>query len=284
MLYLLLALFFSTCIFLTFKYFGKFNINILPALSTNYLVASALGFFNSEFHLTPIFLWDQPWFLFAVIVGVSFIFTFVIFAVSTQRVGVAMTVVSSKMSVVLSVAAGFILLSEAYSFLKIAGIILALSAFYLTNKGRGEVNVERKYLFLPFLIFFGSGVNDIGMKLSGVYFPERDEIQFLTVVFFTAFLIGSFILLYRISFRNMRFRFRDFAAGLFLGIVNWYSTYFFIKGLFVLPISLFIPVFNAAIVLIAAVLGYFMFGEKLSVANRTGIVLAIVSIAIIAFS
>ena len=72
----------------------------------------------------------------AVITGMTFILTFVVFAVSTQRVGVAMTVVSSKMSIVLSVAVGFILLSEPFGIMKIMGILAALAAFFLTNKGR----------------------------------------------------------------------------------------------------------------------------------------------------
>jgi drug/metabolite transporter (DMT)-like permease len=226
----------------------------------------------------------QPWFMMAVLTGISFILTFVVFAVSTQRVGVAMTIVSGKMSIVLSVAAGFLLLSEPFGIIKMLGIAAALIAFFLTNKGRGEVNVEKKYLYLPALIFFGTGANDILMKLSGVYYADRNEIQYLTVTFFTAFVIGFIFLIYKLKRSTLKISWRDIAAGIFLGIVNWYSTYFFIKGLYILPISLFIPVFNAALVFIAVVSGYFFFNEKLSAINRIGILLALVAIVAIAFS
>jgi len=284
MLYLLIALFFSSCIFFAFKYFNKFNISILPAVTTNYIVASAFGYFGSGENTTLSMFAHQPWFMMAVLTGISFILTFVVFAVSTQRVGVAMTIVSGKMSIVLSVAAGFLLLSEPFGIIKMLGIAAALIAFFLTNKGRGEVNVEKKYLYLPALIFFGTGANDILMKLSGVYYTDRNEIQYLTVTFFTAFVIGFIFLIYKLNRSSLKISLRDIAAGIFLGIVNWYSTYFFIKGLYILPISLFIPVFNAALVFIAVVSGYFFFNEKLSAINRIGILLALVAIVAIAFS
>ncbi len=284
MLFLLLSILFSSCVFFTFKYFTKFGISILPAITVNYFLAAAFGYFSSGETTTANLLLNQPWFLMAAITGSTFILTFFVFAVSTQKVGVAMTVVSSKMSIVLSVAVGIFLIAEPFRLLQFFGMLAALLAFYLTNKGRSEVNIERKYLFLPALIFIGTGANDSLMKLSGVYYADRDEIQFLTVTFFAAFLIGLGFLLYQVFRNSLKISWKDILAGIVLAAFNWYSTYFFIKGLYILPISLFIPVFNAALVLIAAVSGYFFFGEKLTVLNRIGIMLAIVAIVIIAFS
>ncbi len=282
--FLLFALFFSSCIFIAFKYFNRFGISILPAITVNYIVAVALGYVSSSESTTIYYMVRQPWILMAVITGITFILTFVVYAVSTQKVGAAMTVVSSKMSIVLSVAVGFILLSEPYGWMKILGIVAALFAFFLTNISRRDERFELKYLYLPALIFLGTAANDILMKLSGVYYAGRDEIQFLIVTFFTSFVIGLGILVYRVIRHTLKITWKDIAVGIFLGVVNWYSTYFFIKGLFVLPISLFIPVFNAALVFIAGVLGYFIFNEKLSRVNIIGIVLALVAIVAVAFS
>lgn len=227
---------------------------------------------------------DQSWFSMAAITGITFILTFLVFAISTQKVGVALTVVSSKMSIVLSVAVGFVLLSEPLSLLQILGIAAALVAFYMSNLGGGKGSVDKRYLYLPVLIFLGTGANDSLMKLSGVYYVNRDEIQFLTVTFFIAFVIGLGILVYQALRHSLKISWRDILAGVLLSIFNWFSTYFFIKGLYILPISVFIPVFNASLVFIAAVCGYFLFEEKLSVVNRLGIILAVIAIAAIAFS
>jgi multidrug transporter EmrE-like cation transporter len=247
-------------------------------------MASAFGYF-SRWQTTTVFaLIHQPWFFMAVITGISFILTFFVFAVSTQKVGVAMTVVSGKMSIVLSVTVGVFLLAEPFTFLQGLGVLAALAAFFFTNKGRGGVKIELRNLYLPVLIFFGTGANDSLMKLSGVYYTDRDPIQFLTVTFFSAFTIGFTLYLYRLLRNSLKVTWKDIFAGVILSIFNWYSTYFFIKGLYVLPISLFIPVFNASLVLIAVISGYYFFKEKLSKVNRIGIVLAVLAIAAIAFS
>jgi len=284
MLYLLLALFFSSCIFIIFKYFGKYGIHILPAITVNYLMASGFGYFSGWQTATAGSMADQPWFLMAVVTGTTFILTFFFFAISTQRIGVAMTVVSSKMSIVISVAVGFSLLAEPMGLMQVLGIAAALVAFYMTNMGRGEGYVDKKYLYLPVLIFLGTGANDSLMKLSGVYYIHRDETQFLTVTFFTAFVMGFGFLLYQAFRHSLKISWKDILAGVLLSIFNWFSTYFFIKGLYVLPISVFVPVFNAALVFIAAVSGYFFFEEKLSVVNRIGIILAVIAIVAISFS
>lgn len=284
MFYLFSSLFFSVCIFFTFKYFNKFGISILPAITVNYVMASAFGYFSNVKTTSVIIILHQPWLLMAVITGAAFILTFFAFAVSTQKVGVAMTVVSGKMSIVLSVAVGILLLSEPMNLIQILGISAALVAFYLTNIGLSEGHVNKKYLYLPALIFFGTGANDSLMKLSGVFYEGRDEIQFLTATFFTAFLIGFVFLLYQVIRNSLKITWKDILAGIFLSVINWYSTYFFIKGLYILPISVFVPVFNVSLVLIAAISGYFFFGEKLSVVNRIGIVLAVLAIAAIALS
>jgi drug/metabolite transporter (DMT)-like permease len=284
MSFLFFALFFSTCIFFTFKYFDKFGINILPAITLNYLVAALFGFFSCIKSTSINMMIHQTWVLMAVFTGIAFILTFFVFALSTQKVGVALTVVSGKMSIIISVAVGILLLSEPLNYLKILGIAVALLAFFLTNMGRSKAQIDKKYLFLPVLIFLSTGANDSLMKLSGVFYANRNEIEYLTVTFFISFLIGFLFLIFQVSKKASKISRKDLLAGLLLGILNWFSTYFFIKGLFVVPISMFVPIFNSALVFIAGVSGFFFFGEKLSVINRIGILLAVIAIAAFAFS
>ena len=108
--------------------------------------------------------------------------------------------------------------------------------------------------------------------------------MFLTATFFSAFVIGFSFLIYKYYNKALNIKYKDVFAGVLLGIFNWLSTLYFMKGLFVLPISLFVPVFNAALVLIAAVFGYFFFGEKLTFLNRFGIAMALIAIAVVALS
>lgn len=284
MLYLFSALFFSTLIFVSFKLFERFSISILLTITISYFLSTLLGYVMNPFGFESINFTSESWLGMAIATGVSFIFTFFVFGLSTQKVGVSLTVVASKMSVVISVAVGLILLSEPSSWFKIVGILLALVAFWLTNKRDGNFSFNKKYFLLPMLIFLGSGINDSLMKLSGEYYPQRNADNYLVMTFFTAFLIGISILIFQCIRGKCKVRARDFIAGILLSIFNWFSTIFFIKGLFVLPISVFIPVFNASIVVLAAGIGNLVFKEKLSKLNIIGILIAVVAIFIIAFA
>ena len=284
MIYLILALLFSTGVFITFKYFNKFGINILPAITVNYLMATLYGYVNRWDALQTAPLYHQPWAWMAALAGFTFILTFVVFAISTQKVGVAMSVVSSKTSIVLSVAVGFMLLGELYNLLKIAGISTAIIAFYLTNTGQAKAKIDKKYLYLPVLIFLGTGANDSLMKLSGSYYPTCNGTDFITVAFFVALILGVILLAAQWTRKKITPTWKDLVAGILLSIFNWSSSFFFIKGLYILPISVFVPMFNATLVLIAALLGFFIFSERLSITNRIGIALAVIAIALIAGS
>jgi drug/metabolite transporter (DMT)-like permease len=284
MIFLFAALFFSTAIFIVFRYFARYGIHTLPALTVNYLLAAlaGLGSGTSGGHASG--LLNQPWVLMAVVMGLTFMLTFVVFAVSTRKAGVALTVVSGKMSIVLSASVGFVMLGEPAGFLKLAGIATALVAFWLANAGKSNQGEGKGYYFLPVLIFLGSGVNDSLMKLSGVYFPDRNAIDYLTVTFATAFAMGLILTVIQLLRHRISIRMKDIYAGLLLGGLNWFSTWFFIRGIDQLPISLFVPVFNAALVFLAGIAGVFVFGEKLSTTNKLGILLAVAAIVAVAFS
>lgn len=284
MFYLFSALLFSTLIFVSFKLFERFKISILPAITVSYFFSTLLGYLMNPFGFESIGFSVESWLGMAIATGASFILTFFVFGLSTQKVGVSLTVVASKMSVVISVAVGLLLLSEPSSWLKIAGILLALVAFWLTNKREGKFSLDKKYFVLPFLIFIGSGINDSLMKLSGEYYPDRNADNYLVITFFTAFVIGFSIFMFQCFSKKCSLYPRDFIAGFILSIFNWFSTIFFIRGLFVLPISVFIPVFNASIVVLATGIGSLIFKEKLTKVNFLGILIAVISIFIIAFA
>ena len=217
----------------------------------------------------------------AIITGLSFVMTFTMFASVIKYSGVAMAIVSSKMSIIFTVSIGFLLLGESFTLIKLSGILLALLAFYLSNKEESGLYIDRKVWIFPLILFLGTGINDSLMKLSGVYYPQRDVFQYLTATFIVAFLAGLLLVVIQVIRGKIVLMLKDILAGLFLGVINWFSTYYFIKGLYVMPLTVFITVFNAAIVFLAAVTGLYFFKEKHSGINKVGVVLALIAILII---
>lgn len=282
MIFLLLAILTSTLIVVTFKLFERFNISITQAITVNYLFAAVFGFFTLETHVVIADIFCFSWFRYAIIVGITLIVIFNVFAVSAQKAGVAITAVSSKMSVVIPVIIGFVMYKESASWMKIAGVIIALVAFYLSFKKKGSLAVAGKYWYLPVLLFLGNGLNDSMLKFVQQFFSvQYESTYFLAVAFSVSLLIGIFVLVYQLVFKGKKLHALSLLAGVWLGFLNWYSTLFFVKGLGVMDVSVFIPVFNASIVSLAALIGYFVFKEKLSKINWMGIGIAIAAIVII---
>lgn len=288
MIHLLLALLFSTLIMVTFKIFGKFRIDTLQAITTNYAIAVISGIVTAQPETTVNTLVQAPWFLNGVLIGFFFITVFSVFAVSSLKAGIAITAVSSKMSVVIPVMLGvFVLKNDTLTPFKAAGIALALVAFYLTFRKKEPLRLRSLLVLLPVLLFLGNGTNDSLMSYTNVVhgINENDDTTSLfIVVFSTAFSIGLLITLIRWLIFRVPFHRKNLIAGIILGIFNYLSTYYFYKALDSFPNSVFFPVFNAGIVTLSALTGFLIFREKLRPLNWAGIGAAIVAIVLIALA
>ena len=77
-------------------------------------------------------------------------------------------------------------------------------------------------------------------------------------------------------------RWKNILAGIALGIPNYGSIYFLIKALDMhnLESSVIFPVNNVGIVALSVVCARILFNENLSLKNIVGVILAIISIAL----
>jgi len=186
------------------------------------------------------------------------------------------------MSLVIPIIISVIFWGESLNGLRIIGIIIALIAFYLTFRKKESVSWKAKYTYLPLLVFAGNGMVDTTMKFADLYYIGGDLILFLAIVFTTAFFIGLSILMIQLIRRKTRIELKNIGGGVFLGLINFGSTYYMLKAIAVFESSIVFTITNAAIVGLSGLAGYFVFREKLSWINRVGIILAIIAIIIIA--
>jgi uncharacterized membrane protein len=84
----------------------------------------------------------------------------------------------------------------------------------------------------------------------------------------------------------MTFEKKSIIAGVALGIPNYFSIFFILSAIASFPnkSALVFGINNIGIVLISTILSVLIFKEKLSFGNKVGLVLAIISIAIIAYA
>ena len=286
MIYLLLSILASTLIFVVFKLFSKFKINTLHAIVVNYFVACVSGViaYNGTISSTEIPKYD--WFYYTLGLGALFILVFNLMAITTQRSGLSVVSVATKMSVVIPVVFGLVYYKDSLGIYKAVGILLALIAVYLASvKKKDGLKVQPKNLIFPVLVFLGSGIIDTSIKyLEDSFVAESDVPLFSATIFFTAFIIGILVLLVQKLRRKFQFEWKNILGGIALGIPNYFSIYFVVKalrsGLF--ESSGIFTVNNVAIVILSTLVGILFFKERLLPKNWLGIGLAVLGIFLIA--
>lgn len=286
MIWLVLSIATSSLLYVIFKSFEVFKVNTLHAIVVNYLVACITGFiaYGSVTSLEKIVHAD--WLFYALFLGVLFITLFNVMALTSQKNGLSVAAVSSKMSLVLPVVAGLWLYEESIGWVKILGILLALASVYLTSiKSKSGLSFKKSTLLLPIILFLGSGIIDTTIKyVETKYVPAGEEPLFSAVCFMMAFILGCFILIYE-AINNRYINLRSIIAGIILGIPNYFSIFFLIKTLKNgMESSVVYPINHVGTVILTSVLGILLFKERLISKNYIGIVIAIVAIAVIAFA
>jgi drug/metabolite transporter (DMT)-like permease len=283
----LLSILFSSGLFVIFKFFGIYKIDVLKAIVVNYIVAFTLGFLFSESNFSIVEVPNQPWFLGAIFLGILFVSIFFVMAMTSQNNGVSVASVAGKMSVVIPVFFGVFLYDESFSFLKIIGIIIALIAVYLTSVKEEKSTLQKKSLLFPMLLFLGSGTIDTALKYLEINFVSQEDVSiFSGSLFGIAAFFGLLILLFREIKQPSSFGIKNIIAGVLLGVPNYFSIIFLIKSLQTkgFESSMLFTINNVGIVVLSTIFGIILFKEHFSLKNKIGIALAIFGIVIVALS
>ena len=286
MIYLLLSILFNTVLFVIIKLFAKFNIDTLQALVVNYFVAFLVGLFFLDDQLVPAKIISLDWFKGSLILGFVFISTFYTTTLTSQRNGLSVASVASKMSVIIPITLGVILYNDNLGFIKIIGILLALIAVYFTSKKEtGEVQQAKNLLF-PILVFIGAGTIDSSLKyLQTFHVPSNQIGLFSSVTFFCAFSVGILTILFLTIRGKIQFSGRNILGGIALGLPNYFSLYFLVKMLEAKAFesATLFTIHNIAIVIVSTFAGILFFKERISMRNAFGIGLALFALFLVTY-
>lgn len=288
MIYLLLSVTASSLIFVIFKLFAKYDINTLQAIIVNYVVAFTSGIiaYSKPIEITQIV--QHQWFYGTMILGIVFISVFNLMAITTQRNGLSVAAVATKMSVIIPIIFGIFMYQESTGILKIAGIIIALIAVYLTaTKNTTSLSVKKENLIFPLLVFLGSGIIDTSLKFLETHYVSKADIPiFSATIFGFAAIVGILVLLYKAFNSSLNISLKNIIAGICLGVPNYFSIYFLIKALRHPDVdsSSIFTINNVAVLLVSTIIGILIFKEKLILKNWIGITMAILSIVLVALS
>ena len=300
MLYLALAVACSLTIAVIFKISEHRGLGRVALLTVNYAVAFALagglvamgvGAVGEGLALSPGLL------ALGVLTGALFMAGFVLFAYAIRLAGISLATGVMRLAVALPFLASWFVWDEVPSLAQVVGLAVAGGAFFLiahrnapastasvvdvaTPEGGGEDRL--RVVGVLALLFLAGGTVDVAMKTFGEMFAATNSrALFLLMVFGVAFGIGLAFVVRRGVRTGMWPRRATLAWGVGLGVVNYGSAEFILQAIARLSGPFVFPVHNIALVIGAALLGVWVWGERLSTANRLGLGLAALALVLL---
>lgn len=270
-----------------FKLFDKFGIDNLQALIINYFVAGGLSLYFSEQNFSFDYIINSPWIYHAFIIGVLFIVTFNLYATGTQKVGIAITTIANKLSLLIPVGMALILYpNEHLNYIKVIGFIIAILGIYLSSTQQKKLSFDKKYIWLILLLFVGQGIADaLFNHAQKTVVDDLDKGLFFMCLLFIAGFSGILIIIGKSIKQKPQLKMKNFFAGLIFGIPNFITIILFFDALenSGLGATQVYPIISMGVVILSALVGLFLFKEKLSLRNWLGLGLSILSIFVITF-
>jgi len=296
----------SVAIGMIFKYTGPTDIDRTALLTVNYgvavgVAAVVIGMGGRSVGGT---LEPSPMLLgLGVGTGALLIAGFFLLAYATDVAGMSLAIGVMRVSVLIPFMASWLVWDEVPSAAQGVGMVLAAAAFFLiARKERrpepvpagvggdgggsaahgGMAGIDWHAFGVLGLTFCMGGAVDLSMKtFEETFGAVHSSVLFLLLAFGVAFLIGAVM----VGARGLRQGewpgARTMGWGLLLGVVNYGSLEFLLRAVAVLPGPFVFPANNIAIMVLAAVLGVYVWGEHLSRLNRIGIGLAIVALVLL---
>lgn len=275
-----------------FRLYPKYNISTFQAIAFNYPICFLTGLAlmpkGQSFELN----FAENWTVYALLLGVGFIITFLLSGFSTQRMGMTATSLANNISLVIPVLCSlFIFKTQGRPFdaLNYLGLVLALGAVALSTFKKNNEKVAGKGLdiLLPIAVFLMYGITNTSLNYLNInYIKSADRTVPVTLVMiFGAILAGTTVLLIRVIRGKEKIALKNILASITLGVPNFLSFYFLILALTAYGNSgaFVYPLYNIGVILVSALVAFVFFKEKLSTLNKIGLLLAILAITLISW-
>lgn len=283
MIYLVLSIICSVTVGVLLKLAKRYQINIMQAVTWNYLFAIGLSFFffkpdlgsigSSSF--SPVFL----------VLGILLPFIFLIQGKAVQQSGLARTDIAQRLSLFISLCAAYFLFNEHFDRLKYVGLIFGLMAIIFTMYRKTDSLTTKKSWLYLLLVFVGFGVIDVCFKLVS----QVSAIPYTTslfLIFCLSFILSLAYILYLSAIKKTKLQLINFICGCVLGFFNFGNILFYLKAHREMadnPSTVFAAM-NMGVIITGSIIGIFMFKERLSKLNYFGLVLALAAIILITLS
>lgn len=290
MIYMILGIIANVILFLAFRSYSIFKMDNLQAIVVNYYVCVITGIIfvgNPAILLSVDF--GASWSWFALFTGFLLMIGFYAASLTSQLLGVSVTSVASKMSMVFPIFFSLFFMkieSKSFSILNYTGMALAVISIYLSSvrkKSKGKPSVSKaNLLLLPFIVFAVGGMIDICINYSSYQLVTKENEEVFPIFLFAcAAFVGTIFLF----FQKKKFETKNIIGGIYLGIPNYFSLFFVFKALSVFQNNgaVFFPMYNVGVIILSSFAAIMLFQEKLLKINFLGLGLSVISLFFLSY-
>lgn len=292
MIFIIFSIFLSSYLTLAFKVWQRLNISSFQGIVFNYLTCVVVGSIVNGHYPIHSIRDGEKWLPWSLLMGSMFIALFNLIAYVTRKMGVAIASVTNKLSLIVPFLFATYFYGDSATWVNYVGIILALAAVALTCWPHKQIDdsslpvIHGPKLFIPIILFIGSGMLDTLITYTErTFLNVSNKDAYLILTFSVAGLIGIMILLYQFVTKKDLFSWRAVLAGIAIGIPNYFSIQTLMIALdqYAGRASFVMPVVNIGIVLFSTIVAFYVFREKLSKLNWTGIFLSVIAILLLSY-
>lgn len=251
--------------------------NLFTVVFINYVIAIIVCYllFNSVINLTTL---NNSFSYITLSLGILMPTIFYFLNKSLTKSGLAKTDIFQRLSLIIPVILSFWLFQEVFTWSKFSTIALAFISIVLLlyKKSTKEGNFNTLYLIA---VFIGYGSVDTLFKILATN-KNMPYIAALFLVFIFCAVVSAFYLF----LRNGKIQKKFLLYGLILGLLNFTNIYFYMKAHKIFsdsPTLVFITM-NLGVIIGGTLIGKFYFKENLPKNAIAGIVLAVISVILLA--
>ncbi|MFV8441949.1 EamA/RhaT family transporter [Flavobacterium sp. LB2P44] len=281
MLFLVLSVICSVTVGALFKVARGYAISAIQIVAWNYVFALILCYLSFSPALNNIGN-SAPWSIY-VSIGILLPTVFLFLAASIKQVGIVKTDAAQRLSLFIPIMATWLLFKEDFNILKITALLVGFPALLLIL-AKPSQNTNNKWIY-PAVVLLGFGIIDILFKQIALY-TTLPYTTSLVIVFAIALLIMIGAVVYEVIVIKIPFNLKNIIFGGLVGIFNFGNILFYLKAHKVFaenPSTVFAGM-NMGVIIIGSLVGIFVFKEKLTKMNFTGLFLALIAIILIVIS
>ena len=244
----------------------------------NYLTCTLIGFLMiTEKQL--LFSLHSSTFICGIIGGFLFVLSLVCIQTGIQKSGAILTSAFSKLGLLVPLALSILVFRERPTILQALGLLAVFAAIRIIS----DTKIDTQNIDLPFLliVLLTNGLSESMAKIYSTVGIHTEESVYMFLVFLTAAILTGFLLCNETRKTKSQVSPKELAAGILVGIPNYFSAVFLLRSLSSIPAVIAYPVFSTGTILIVTAISIPLFKERLNKNQSAGLMLILAALVLL---